>query len=85
VILNDTNKLRDVYVAVSYPIPSRRELISLLADVGELPLHVLLNRFKQACQAGHGKYSRLMNIQVNPKSDRKIGEIENDHSLLSVD
>lgn len=32
---------------------------------------IRLNRFEQACQVGHGKYSRLMNIQVKPKSDRK--------------
>lgn len=32
------------------PDPTRREL---MADVEELPLHVRLNRFKQACQVGH--------------------------------
>lgn len=37
------------------PDPTRLELISLWADVEELPLHVSLNRFKPACQVGHGK------------------------------
>jgi len=50
--LTDTNKMRDVYVA--FTAPTRRELISLLADVEELPLQVRLIRL-QACQVGHGK------------------------------
>ncbi|MGG0288104.1 hypothetical protein ABEY41_23975 [Peribacillus butanolivorans] len=63
--MTDTKKMRDVYVALADP--TRRELISLWADVEELPLYVRLNRFKQVMEND----SRLMNIQVKPKSDRK--------------
>ncbi|WP_396954587.1 hypothetical protein [Neobacillus sp.] len=42
--MTNTNNMRDVFVPVADP--TRRELISLLADVEELSLHVRLNRFK---------------------------------------
>ncbi|WP_391202713.1 ArsR/SmtB family transcription factor [Psychrobacillus sp. L4] len=42
--MTNTNKKRDVYVAVADP--TRRELIRLLAVVEELPLHELTSQFE---------------------------------------
>jgi DNA-binding transcriptional ArsR family regulator len=69
VILTDTNKMRDVYVAVADP--TRRELIRLLADVEELPLHELTSQFEM----GRTAVSKHLTILKDARlvTDRKVG------------
>jgi DNA-binding transcriptional ArsR family regulator len=61
--------LRDVYVAVADP--TRRELLSLLADVEELPLHDLTVHF----QMGRTAVSKHLAIlkDAGLVTDRKVG------------
>ncbi|ASS76023.1 transcriptional regulator [Tumebacillus algifaecis] len=67
--MTDTNQMRDVYVAVADP--TRRELIRLLADVEELPLHKLTSQF----QMGRTAVSKHLTIlkDAGLVLDRKVG------------
>lgn len=69
VILNDTNKMRDVYVAVADP--TRRELIRLLADVEELPLHELTSHFEMGRTAVSKHLAILKDARL--VTTRKVG------------
>ncbi len=69
VILNDTNKTRDVYVAVADP--TRRELIRLLADVEELPLHELTSQFEMGRTAVSKHLAILKDARL--VTTRKVG------------
>ncbi len=83
-ILTDTNQMRDVYVAVADP--TRRELIRLLADVEELPLHDLTVHFqmgrtavskhlailKDASLVTHRKVGRETRYRLNPTPLKQI-------------
>ncbi|KEO84014.1 ArsR/SmtB family transcription factor [Tumebacillus flagellatus] len=67
--MSDTNQIRDVYVAIADP--TRRELIRLLADVEELPLHKLTSQF----QMGRTAISKHLAIlkEAGLVLDRKVG------------
>jgi DNA-binding transcriptional ArsR family regulator len=69
VILTDTDQSRDVYVAIADP--TRRELIRLLADAEELPLHQLTSQF----QMGRTAISKHLTIlkDAGLVLDRKVG------------
>ena len=67
--MTDTNQTRDVYDAVADP--TRRELLRLLADVEELPLHELTVHF----QMGRTAVSKHLAIlkDAGLVTDRKVG------------
>nr|WP_191566197.1 metalloregulator ArsR/SmtB family transcription factor [Metabacillus idriensis] len=67
--MTDTNKMRDVYVAVADP--TRRELIRLLAGAEELPLHELTSQFEM----GRTAISKHLAILKDARlvTDRKVG------------
>jgi DNA-binding transcriptional ArsR family regulator len=69
VILNRTSPNRDVYDAVADP--TRRELLRLLADAEELPLHELTAQF----QMGRTAVSKHLAIlkEAGLVADRKVG------------
>lgn len=68
-ILYEKNQERDVFVAIADP--TRRKLLSLLADVEELPLHDLTAQF----QMGRTAVSKHLAIlkEAGLVADRKIG------------
>ncbi|MGZ4107899.1 MAG: ArsR/SmtB family transcription factor [Tumebacillaceae bacterium] len=67
--MTDTDQSRDVYVAIADP--TRRELIRLLADAEELPLHKLTSQF----QMGRTAISKHLTIlkDAGLVLDRKVG------------
>lgn len=69
VILSEKNQERDVYVAIADP--TRRKLLRLLADAGELPLHELTAQF----QMGRTAVSKHLAIlkEAGLVADRKVG------------
>jgi DNA-binding transcriptional ArsR family regulator len=69
VILNEKNQERDVYVAIADP--TRRKLLSLLANAEELPLHELTTQF----QMGRTAVSKHLAIlkEAGLVADRKVG------------
>lgn len=67
--MTDTNKMRDVYVAVADP--TRRELIRLLADVEELPLYELTSQFEMGRTAVSKHLAILKDARL--VTDRKVG------------
>jgi DNA-binding transcriptional ArsR family regulator len=68
-ILSEKNQERDVYVAIADP--TRRKLLSLLADAEELPLHELTAQF----QMGRTAVSKHLAIlkEAGLVDDRKVG------------
>ncbi|QSO46721.1 ArsR/SmtB family transcription factor [Alicyclobacillus mengziensis] len=82
--MNDTNQVRDVYVAVADP--TRRELLRLLADADELPLHDLTVHFpmgrtavskhlailKDADLVTHRRVGRETRYRLNPAPLKQI-------------
>lgn len=68
-ILSEKNQERDVYVAIADP--TRRKLLRLLADAGELPLHELTAQF----QMGRTAVSKHLAIlkEAGLVADRKVG------------
>lgn len=69
VVLSEKNQERDVYVAIADP--TRRKLLRLLADAGELPLHELTAQF----QMGRTAVSKHLAIlkEAGLVADRKVG------------
>lgn len=67
--MSDNNQLRDVFDAIADP--TRRQLIHLLAEAEELPLHELTVHF----QMGRTAVSKHLTIlkQAELVLDRKIG------------
>ncbi|MGO4544614.1 ArsR/SmtB family transcription factor [Paenibacillus sp. 2TAB23] len=67
--MSDNNRLRDVFDAIADP--TRRRLISLLAEADELPLHELTAQF----QMGRTAVSKHLTIlkEAGLVLDRKIG------------
>ncbi|WP_132946081.1 metalloregulator ArsR/SmtB family transcription factor [Tumebacillus sp. BK434] len=67
--MTDTNQMGDVYVAIADP--TRRELIRLLAEADELPLHKLTAQF----QMGRTAVSKHLAIlkEAGLVQDRKVG------------
>lgn len=67
--MSDNNQLRDVFDAIADP--TRRRLISLLAEIDELPLHELTAQF----QMGRTAVSKHLTIlkEAGLVLDRKIG------------
>ncbi|CAM4441961.1 DNA-binding transcriptional ArsR family regulator [Paenibacillus endophyticus] len=67
--MSDNNRLRDVFDAIADP--TRRRLISLLAEVDDLPLHELTAQF----QMGRTAVSKHLAIlkEAGLVLDRKIG------------
>ncbi|MFF2754026.1 ArsR/SmtB family transcription factor [Psychrobacillus sp. NPDC058041] len=67
--MNEKNQERDVYVAIADP--TRRKLLSLLANAEELPLHELTAQF----QMGRTAVSKHLAIlkEVGLVADRKVG------------
>lgn len=82
--MNDTLQVRDVYVAIADP--TRRELLRLLADAKELPLHDLTAHFamcrtavskhlavlKDADLVTHRNVGRETRYQLNPAPLKQI-------------
>lgn len=68
-LLKGKNQERDVFVAIADP--TRRELLRLLADAEELPLHELTPHF----QMGRTAVSKHLAIlkEAGVVSDRKVG------------
>lgn len=67
--MTETNKMRDVYVAVADP--TRRELIRLLAGAEELPLHELTSQFEMGRTAVSKHLAILKDARL--VTDRKVG------------
>ncbi|WP_223594565.1 ArsR/SmtB family transcription factor [Neobacillus bataviensis] len=67
--MNEKNQERDVYAAIADP--TRRKLLRLLADAGELPLHELTAQF----QMGRTAVSKHLAIlkEAGLVADRKVG------------
>jgi len=67
--LNEKNQERDVYAAIADP--TRRQLLRLLADAEELPLHELTPQF----QMGRTAVSKHLAIlkEAGLVADRKVG------------
>ena len=67
--MNEKNQERDVFAAIADP--TRRELLRLLADTEELPLHELTPHF----QMGRTAVSKHLAIlkEANLVADRKVG------------
>ncbi|MEH7332324.1 metalloregulator ArsR/SmtB family transcription factor [Neobacillus drentensis] len=67
--MNEKNLERDVYAAIADP--TRRKLLRLLADAGELPLHELTSQF----QMGRTAVSKHLAIlkEAGLVADRKVG------------
>ncbi|WP_375088386.1 ArsR/SmtB family transcription factor [Peribacillus sp. RS7] len=67
--MSEKNQERDVYVAIADP--TRRKLLRLLADAGELPLHELTAQF----QMGRTAVSKHLAIlkEAGLVADRKVG------------
>lgn len=67
--MNENNQLRDVFNAIADP--TRRQLIQLLAEAEELPLHELTAHF----QMGRTAVSKHLTIlkEANLVQDRKVG------------
>jgi len=67
--LSESNQERDVYAAIADP--TRRKLLRLLADAGELPLHELTAQF----QMGRTAVSKHLAIlkEAGLVQDRKVG------------
>lgn len=67
--MTNTYQMRDVYDAVADP--TRRELIRLLADVEELPLHQLTSQFEMGRTAVSKHLAILKDARL--VTDRKVG------------
>ena len=67
--MNQNNQERDVYVAIADP--TRRKLLSLLADVEELPLHELTAQFEMG-RTAVSKHLAILK-EAGLVADRKIG------------
>jgi len=67
--LNENKHDRDVYIAIADP--TRRELIRLLADAEELPLHELTSHFSMGRTAVSKHLAILKDARL--VSDRKVG------------
>ncbi|MGO4376466.1 ArsR/SmtB family transcription factor, partial [Paenibacillus sp. MCAF20] len=67
--MSDNNQLRDVFDAIADP--TRRRLISLLAEAQEVPLHELTVQF----QMGRTAVSKHLTIlkEAGLVNDRKVG------------
>ena len=67
--MSESNQERDVYAAIADP--TRRKLLRLLADAGELPLHELTAQF----QMGRTAVSKHLAIlkEAGLVQDRKVG------------
>src|SRR5690606_31340721 len=67
--LNENKQERDVYIAIADP--TRRELLRLLADAEELPLHELTSHFNMGRTAVSKHLTILKEAQL--VTDRKVG------------
>ncbi|CAG7608379.1 hypothetical protein PAESOLCIP111_01056 [Paenibacillus solanacearum] len=67
--MNENNPLRDVFDAIADP--TRRQLIRLIAEAGEIPLHELTSQF----QMGRTAVSKHLTIlkEAGLVLDRKVG------------
>lgn len=67
--MNENKQERDVYIAIADP--TRRELLRLLADAEELPLHELTSHFNMGRTAVSKHLTILKEAQL--VTDRKVG------------
>lgn len=67
--MNENKQERDVYIAIADP--TRRELLRLLADAEELPLHELTSHFNMGRTAVSKHLTILKETQL--VTDRKVG------------